>query len=772
MLKATWRKIRADIRTRRIQTALVFLVVAAAAATLSLALNVNASAASPYERLRERSNGADAWFNLAGGQSTDEVSSLPGVTHVGEPYPVSWDNYGIRTGDTKQQFAIAGLGPTLAEFDHPVVTAGRWLADGGTSEMVMDPGAADLLDVDVGDSVELFTPAAGTQRFTVVGFAATAGRAPAPANDPAFAYVLPETLQRVTPGAVFGADDNHVMRVGVTLTPGYDPVRLFEAANATLGHFSLRTAVSVEQNIEETNQFDVIFLQVFSFFALLAAGMIVANAVGGQVLSQLHDLGVMKSIGFTPRQVTMALLLENSAVALSAAIVGAAGGYLLSPLLLRRTADVLGVPPNSAFNPAVLITSVVTVVLIAALFTLIPAWRAGRINTVAALTISPDPRGSGVSRLASLATALRLPRPVVIGVKDLTRRPGRTAMTLLALTLAVVTATFSLGIEATFSKTMDDPTVIGGPPFSVAADRDTVPDDEARRIFAADPDITGVVPFVHTSGRFENQGFDVWALEGQYASYPWALREGRLAESPGEATISTELARERGWHVGDRVTVFIGDNEGTAMDVTVTGIVVSAEGAHMMLPSEDAGLGEAPTDYLIAIREGAEPRAVGDRLIAASGGQLDVQILSETIAGIRDQWRPLLLGLNLVLLLIAGINLLANLLLGIRERLRDFAILKTIGFTPGQVAGSVVGGSAVLALASLGVGLPMGLIATRVMFDVLSNAAGIGSGVGALPGPLWLLPIVPVVLAVAAVTSGIPARAAGRLRIAEALRYE
>ena len=68
--------------------------------------------------------------------------------------------------------------------------------------------------------------------------------------------------------------------------------------------------------------------------------------------------------------------------------------------------------------------------------------------------------------------------------------------------------------------------------------------------------------------------------------------------------------------------------------------------------------------------------------------------------------------------------------------------------------------------------IPVGLVATRLMFDVLSSAAGIGTGVGALPGIGWLILTVPMAIGTAALASLAPGIAAARLRVAEALRDE
>ncbi len=44
----------------------------------------------------------------------------------------------------------------------------------------------------------------------------------------------------------------------------------------------------------------------FSVFAIAATAMIVANVVTGVVISSYRDVGAMRSIGFTPRQVAVA----------------------------------------------------------------------------------------------------------------------------------------------------------------------------------------------------------------------------------------------------------------------------------------------------------------------------------------------------------------------------------------------------------------------------------------------------------------------------------
>jgi putative ABC transport system permease protein len=735
------------------------------------------------------------------GKSTDihMLKDFESVDEIGEPYPVSWENYAVRNGEKKQEFALVGMGPTQPAFDHPVVTAGRWFNEGGENEIVLDSGAAKVLGLKVGESVDLLT-LTGTRTFTLVGFAVTASRNPAPIENPSFAYVLPEVFRSLTPGDVDSTTRfNRLTRVGVRFGVGGEAA-FAQELDKVLGQDSVLILdhwQSVREVSKEANQFDVIFLQVFAFFALFASGLIITNAVGGQVLTQLRDIGILKAIGFTPRQVTVTLLTQNVAVSLIAGVVGVFAGLMVAPFFLKRSADILGVPATAPFDAVVFAITVAVIAVIVALFTLLPAWRAGRVSAIAALGGDSD-GAARVSRLAQLTARLRLPPVAVLGVKDLSRRPARTTMTVAALVIAVVTATFSLGIESTFDKTMSDPTVIGGPPYDMEAERDTFPDHDARAALAQNEDVQAFVPVLQTGagvldqrkaapastvGRPQRdilQGIELWGMEGGDLNNPsWAMRDGRMPEKVGEAAISTNAARKLRLSVGDTVEIDVrmgppeqGEDPGQRVHVHIVGTFVSASGEVMQVLRETIPSDEPPTTYLIKTLPGADDRAVANALISASGGHLDLEVYSESIEDIRGEWRPVLVGLNVVLFVIAGVNLLSSQLLSIRERRRDFAVLKTLGFTPAQIVASVLAGGGLLALVAFSIGIPLGLVASRIMFDILSSAAGIGTGVGALPGFIWLAPLLPLVVLVTTIAGALPARMASSLEVAEALRYE
>jgi putative ABC transport system permease protein len=107
-------------------------------------------------------------------------------------------------------------------------------------------------------------------------------------------------------------------------------------------------------------------------------------------------------------------------------------------------------------------------------------------------------------------------------------------------------------------------------------------------------------------------------------------------------------------------------------------------------------------------------------------------------------------------------------LLSVRERIRDFGVLKAIGLTPRENGASLVSAHAALAVLPALVSIPLGI---GLYIGVYAAAAGDVESVDL--APWWLLASVPIALPllVAAATI-LPARLASRVRVAEAVRYE
>ena len=81
-------------------------------------------------------------------------------------------------------------------------------------------------------------------------------------------------------------------------------------------------------------------------------------------------------------------------------------------------------------------------------------------------------------------------------------------------------------------------------------------------------------------------------------------------------------------------------------------------------------------------------------------------------------------------------------------------------------------GMSLLALLAVLVGIPLGLIVTRLLFDYLGRQMGMGAELGMIPPWWWLALLAPGALLVSILGSVIPARQAAQARVVEVLRYE
>ncbi len=133
-----------------------------------------------------------------------------------------------------------------------------------------------------------------------------------------------------------------------------------------------------------------------------------------------------------------------------------------------------------------------------------------------------------------------------------------------------------------------------------------------------------------------------------------------------------------------------------------------------------------------------------------------------------DELPLLIYTLDAVLLLITATTLVAVTLLSVRERIRDYGVLKAIGLTPTQITSTLVSAHAALAVVASLLAIPLGI----GLYLALVKAAS-GTTEDAVLAPWWSLALIPIgtVLVVVAATS-VPARLATRIRTSDALRYE
>lgn len=774
MLKKGW----ADIRSRKLQSLLVFVIVGAAAALGVLAVSITQAAGSTYTTVLDEAHGGDAWLYAPASGPVSNLASAGGVTAASGPFAVA-DATITSTAET-YPLHLWAMDDSMPAVAPALIREGHWL-DGGVDEAVIDRGLARAAGLGIGSKITV-EGAAGARDLRVVGIGINTTSAPYPLDSPADVFTTAGIVQGISGGQF----DTYAG--GVRLD---DP----SATGAFVAAVQTRYGESVEattwQDIRDAvssgDQALVILLRTFAVFAFLAVGFVLANAVSGQVLSQYRDIGLLRATGLTPAQVARLLLIEQMALAFVAALAGALAGVLATPLMLRRVEGLLDTTPGDPFNVPTLAIVIAVVLGVVFLFTLIPAWRGGRVSTVQALTVGPARQSSRASRLAGWATSLHLPTTAALGVKDLFSRPSRTWLSIAALVLAFSTIASALTIEATVRAISADPLRIGRPPYQLeltSAEGGAATVSNAGLISAAKAQagVASTVAIQRLDGSVvPGDVFPTDALSGDVSKMPYPIKAGRMFSSPGEAVVGLNVERDDGVHLGQTIALSL--VAGPQLHLKVVGFVASEDnnGKTVLYSLSDLravapALAVQPGIVAARLAPGVDPAeaalAIRQRSRSAVAVANREQKFRSDLASRAHDLRSVTVPLTLSLIAIALINLVSTLAFGIRERVPEFGILKAIGYTPKQIYGGVAIGSSLLAVIAGLVGGPLGYFSTAALINHFGEQGGWPSGVAAPPPVLWIIAAVPVCVLAVVLVSALPGRAAARLRVADALRFE
>jgi putative ABC transport system permease protein len=147
--------------------------------------------------------------------------------------------------------------------------------------------------------------------------------------------------------------------------------------------------LDVAEMTDAAGQFGIIGPMLTGLIAVLAliglASVLAASAVG--IRDQLRDVGALRAIGLTPRQVMISLISSTAALAVIAIAAGATVGLLVSTRLINLGAQVYGIgsgigrPPSAEVMAAAILVAAVGATLTA----IVPARRVATIPVAAML---------------------------------------------------------------------------------------------------------------------------------------------------------------------------------------------------------------------------------------------------------------------------------------------------------------------------------------------------------------------------------------------------
>jgi putative ABC transport system permease protein len=396
----------------------------------------------------------------------------------------------------------------------------------------------------------------------------------------------------------------------------------------------------------------------------------------------------------------------------------------------------------------------------------LPAWRAGRLPPVVAL--QPTRGGARrASRAARAARAVRLPVAGALGAKDAYIRPVRAALTVASLALAAAMVVCVLAFEATIDRLVANP-ALEGEPWDMAVFTESMRPAEVDRLLAS---VSGLRVVARRYGLLAMAGgveLETRAIDGPPGDFAFVVPDGRGVRREGEVTLGRGALDALDAEIGDTIALAV---DGRRFEARVVGRHVESandgRGAVTLAGTVPAAVLLRPS-WIMRLDRGADPERVMAAIERLGEGRLVVDRPADSADA--NPVRVIVYGVAGLLLAIAAVNLLTTLLLGVRERRRDLAVLGAVGASRRQLTGTVISGGLVLAVPAVVVGLPLGAVLFTAIVRMTDNADG--ADVATLPSWLSIALALPIGLVAVALVSALAAREARRVPIAGALRAE
>ncbi|WP_139738768.1 FtsX-like permease family protein [Actinomyces wuliandei] len=327
----------------------------------------------------------------------EEVEALDQVASV------RGEHWSVLDLDLPEQLR-GGAGTTVMAFGVPDLGGPTSLTDGrlpqATGELAIDTTLAQSRGLRVGDTLNLVASAeeeggegsgdegAVNSSSTVVGIV-SAGADSGELLEPNAIKVYATTEQL----EVMGASTDYSF-LYVTATPGADTAALQEQVAQVVHASSAEAAVAPAEEVATQRMVEgttaggiiTILLNLLALVCVLVAGIVIATTFTTLVARQTRQVGLLRCVGATRRQVLGSVLRTGALTSLVGSAAGVVLGIAGTALLVRTGAmeDLDGA--SLTISPAAVLLAVIATTVVTLVSVLRPARRAARVSPLIAVT--------------------------------------------------------------------------------------------------------------------------------------------------------------------------------------------------------------------------------------------------------------------------------------------------------------------------------------------------------------------------------------------------
>jgi len=761
-MSTLWRKALRDVRNERARTLMVvlaiavgiagFMTVLASYAILTRELNEQYLATNPAAAIL-RTDAVDDTL-LAAIKATPGVRDAEARRAIGARVRAGtrgWRNAELFVIDDFSRIRISTLNRER----------GAWPP--ATGELLIERDAFQVAHARVGDDVNVRTTNGVERTLHVSGGVHDVGQAQARMENMVYGYVSRATLAQLGEAPVLdrvlitvdgnALDERHINNVAQ---------RVSGVMNAR-GHHVTRTDIPTPGKHPHADIMGMLLLSLaaFGLLVMILSGVIVINLLTAIMAAQVRQIGVMKALGGTTRQVSRIYFAQSLILGAFAVVAAVPIGIAGSRALCRSMAVFLNFDINSFSIPlwvyALVAFTGLIVPLLAAAW---PVWKGTRVSIRAALADFGVAQASfGRSRIDRLlASASGVARPLLLALRNNFRRRTRLAFTVLTLACGGLFFMTALNLRASLVATLDR--LFDSRKFDLGiAIAGTAPVADVERIVRATP--------------------------GVRSAEAWLMKDGTLALPAESDFVKPDVVAGR-WLRGGDANVVVVNSAYASKHHTRLGDRIGARSV--------IGIIREPFTPSLAYAPRTEPVTNSARVVLEHNDAASIDAMKGALeerlarAGIRittisskadtrfsfDEHMVMiyvaLIIMSAMIGAVGGLGLMTTMSVNVLERRREMGVLRAIGARPRTISlilvAEGIAASLIAWLLALLAAWPLGKVIGALITMLFRT--GIDFSFELRGVAIWLL----ISIALGALASFIPSWNAARRPVREALGYE
>ncbi len=531
-----------------------------------------------------------------------------------------------------------------------------------------------------------------------------------------------------------------------------------------------------------------LILGLIGLIIIILGVFLVYTSVNAIVTQQVNQIGVMKAIGARPGQIFIGYFWLVLAYGILAGLISIPLGGLGARSLQSLFINLLNLEdPGFTLDMAAVSVQVAVALISPFLAAIFPLWSGVRITVREAINTYGLTGSTGLIERV-ISRLQRFPYSVLLVLSNAFRNRQRVFLIELTLVLAGVVFMMVLGVNDATRYTF------GGKLTSIHQYQINLQLEDFERtrrledLALTDPQVEAVDAWLVTAGKArpvtqaESEVTDVrlrvFGLPPDSPMYAPELRDGRwlLAQDGHAAVITQSLADQKGWGVGDEIT--LSGVSGSESNWEIVGINYDPiANTAIFVPRTilQRDLGQIGTANTIFIQtqdpDGLAMQSTALRLsdtferrnfsVATSGpfGYNTIAEITEETQGGYSLIFQLLAIMAVIIAVVGGVGLSGVLTLNVLERRREIGVMRSIGASSWRVIRLSIGEGLLLGWLSWLIALPLSIPAAyRFATKGLSLALNQQLSYQFTPGGalIWLV----IITVLAIIASTFPARSA------------